>query len=92
MKPSPLPQIAPGPSRLTSQEVCALLRISRATLWRRIKRGELPSPVDRGRQALFQASAIHAVVNGSGCTRDEELSRALEARLAALTHRRRSFP
>jgi predicted DNA-binding transcriptional regulator AlpA len=46
------------PSRFTTTEVCALARLSRATLWRRIAAGRLPAPIDRGREALFDADAI----------------------------------
>lgn len=44
--------------RLTTSEVLALLRISRATLWRRIAQGRLPRPQDHGRQALFCKAAV----------------------------------
>ena len=44
--------------RLTTREVCALARLSPATVWRRVRSGEFPKPVDYGRQALFDRSAI----------------------------------
>lgn len=44
--------------RLTTSEVLALLRISRATLWRRIAEERLPRPLDRGRQSLFSKAAV----------------------------------
>lgn len=54
-------QALPSPAtieRLTTSEVLALLRISRATLWRRIADGRLPRPQDHGRQALFCKAAV----------------------------------
>lgn len=48
----------PSLERLTTNEVLALLRISRATLWRRIAEERLPRPLDRGRQALFSKAAV----------------------------------
>lgn len=48
--------------RLTTAEVCALARFSRATLWRRIRAGEMPAPVDHGRQALFLAVDVERVL------------------------------
>jgi predicted DNA-binding transcriptional regulator AlpA len=55
MQSSPHPA---SPERLTTSEVLALLRISRATLWRRVAQGRLPRPLDRGRQALFCKAAV----------------------------------
>lgn len=46
------------PRRLTTSEVCSLARYSSVTLWRRIKAGEMPRPVDEGRQALFDRDAV----------------------------------
>ncbi|MFZ5721692.1 MAG: helix-turn-helix domain-containing protein [Pseudomonadota bacterium] len=63
--------------RMTTNEVCKLDRISRATLWRRIRSGALPAPVDRGRQALFCTTemrtdrplrrGLSAPASGRGC-------------------------
>lgn len=53
-----LPAPPAASPRLTTAEVCAQARLSRATLWRRIACGRLPRPVDYGRQALFCRSAV----------------------------------
>ena len=45
-------------TRITTAEVCALGRFSRATMWRRIKVGALPGPIDQARQALFDRDAV----------------------------------
>lgn len=57
----------PGPVllRLTTDEVCALARVSRATLWRRVAQGRLPAPIDRGRTALFCAEEVFAALSRS---------------------------
>lgn len=46
------------PVRLTKSEVCAIARISPATMWRRIKAGRLPLPIDRGRESLFDRDSV----------------------------------
>jgi predicted DNA-binding transcriptional regulator AlpA len=46
------------PWRMTTREVCRLGRMSPATLWRRIKAGRMPAPVDHARQALFDRDAV----------------------------------
>ncbi|WP_022697876.1 helix-turn-helix transcriptional regulator [Euryhalocaulis caribicus] len=45
-------------SRLTTSEVCALARYGKATLWRRIREKQMPPPVDRGRESLFDRKAV----------------------------------
>ena len=52
--------------RLTTTEVCQLGRFSRATLWRRVKSGALPQPVDHAREALFCASAVEQALTRHG--------------------------
>lgn len=65
---------APAIERLTTTEVLALLRISRATLWRRIGQGRLPRPVDHGRQALFcKASVVDAATKDDARLRSYSL-------------------
>lgn len=75
-----------GVERLTTEEVMALARISRASLWRRVGDGRLPKPIDRARQALFSRVAV---IEALAPTR-RPLSQALitEARLEALRRRR----
>lgn len=69
--------------RLTSGEVCALARISKATLWRRVARGHLPRPVDHARQALFSAHAVeHALAQQQSARTSETMDQAIEASLA----------
>ena len=48
--------------RLTTSEVCAMGRFSTATLWRRVRYGRLPKPIDHAREALFDADAIHSAL------------------------------
>ncbi len=83
-----------GLERLTTSEVCQRLRISRSTLWRRVSSGTLPVPVDRGRQALFAASEIDAVMRGAALTAPsgDTIDVAIERRLVALAQRRRRRP
>lgn len=77
------------PARLTTAEVMALARVSRATLWRRIRDGRLPQPVDRARQALFcKAAVFEALAAASASTLSHKLR--TEARIEALRRRRRS--
>lgn len=51
--------------RLTTTEVCAVARFSRATLWRRIRSGDMPAPVDHARQALFCAVAVERALTSA---------------------------
>ena len=86
---SPPEDLDPGAvERLTTQEVLALARVSKATLWRRIAQGRLPAPVDRGRQALFVRAAVLEALRVSNQT---PLSHTLatEDRLEALRRRQR---
>jgi excisionase family DNA binding protein len=55
-------QAAPteAPVFLTAREVCDLLRISRWTLDRRIKAGQVPTPCRDGGRLLFVASEVQA--------------------------------
>lgn len=46
-----------GP-RLTTKEVCALGRFSSSTLWRRVRNGEFPPPIDQGREAIFDREQV----------------------------------
>lgn len=47
------------PHRLTTSEVCALGRISKVTLWRRIRDGVYSlASCDRGRQKLYDRDAV----------------------------------
>lgn len=45
-------------TRLTTSEVCALGRFSRATLWRRVAAGTLPAPIDQAREAIFDRERV----------------------------------
>ena len=67
--------------RLTTHEVLALARISRATLWRRVASGRLPPPIDFGRQALFSRVAVVAALalEATATSRTLETERRLEA-------------
>lgn len=49
-------------TRLTTREVCALGRFSRATMWRRVRKGWLPGPIDHAREALFDDRAVRAAL------------------------------
>ena len=74
--------------RLTTYEVLALSRISRASLWRRVASGRLPKPIDRGRQALFLKSAVLEALGADGLTSQSHKLRT-EDRLDALRRRPR---
>ena len=73
---------------MTTAEVVAWLRVSRATLWRRVASGRLPRPVDQGRQAIFSRSEVAAALD-----RDRRVSAdkavIIEQQIAALIARRR---
>jgi predicted DNA-binding transcriptional regulator AlpA len=49
-------------NRITTSEVCALGRFSRATLWRRIASGALPPPIDHAREAIFDRDRVMAAL------------------------------
>lgn len=72
--------------RMTTAEVMALARISRATLWRRVASGRLPMPIDQGRQSLFARPAIIAALTRTPAPVSHTLE--TERRLAALRRRR----
>lgn len=74
--------------RMTTSEVLALARISRATLWRRVRCGRLPAPTDQGRQALFLKSAVIAALSAEA-DRRPDVAVAIEQRLEQLRRRRR---
>ncbi|MBU1325730.1 MAG: hypothetical protein KJ676_10845 [Alphaproteobacteria bacterium] len=79
-------QAAAAVERMTTGEVLALARISRATLWRRISCGRLPRPVDQARQALFlKADVLQAL---AAVRQSDSISVAIEQRLEALRQRR----
>ena len=48
--------------RVTTSEVCALGRFSRATLWRRVASGALPKPIDQAREAIFDRDHVLAAL------------------------------
>lgn len=72
--------------RMTTGEVLALARISRATLWRRIACGRLPRPVDQAREALFSKSEVIQAL--AAPSQPDSISVAIEQRLEALRRRR----
>ena len=72
-----------GVERLTTHEVMALARISRATLWRRVLAGRLPPPIDQARQSLFLKSAVMLALAVES-TRPHSAAVAAEQRLEAL--------
>ena len=49
-------------NRITTSEVCALGRFSRATLWRRVASGALPPPIDQAREAIFDRDRVMAAL------------------------------
>jgi predicted DNA-binding transcriptional regulator AlpA len=73
--------------RMTTQEVMALARISRATLWRRVAARRLPAPVDQGRQALFLKVDVLAALQGEAAG-PVSVTVAAVQRLEALRRRR----
>lgn len=72
--------------RMTTTEVLALARISRATLWRRVASGRLPRPIDHGRQSLFARVAVIAALTKEPAPVSHTLE--TERRLTALRRRR----
>ena len=72
--------------RMTTAEVMALARISRATLWRRVASGRLPTPIDQGRQSLFACMAVITALTKEPAPVSHTLE--TERRLAALRRRR----
>ncbi|MBJ7484203.1 helix-turn-helix domain-containing protein [Brevundimonas sp.] len=80
------PQDLAAAQRLTTAEVMALARISRATLWRRVASGRLPTPIDHGRQSLFARLAVIAALTKEPVPMSHTLE--TERRLAALRRRR----
>jgi predicted DNA-binding transcriptional regulator AlpA len=70
------------PARLTTAEVCARARISRASLWRRVACGRLPAPIDQARQALFCAAAIERALSIHAAPEPSALERAIADKIA----------
>lgn len=76
-------------ARLTTDEVCALARISRATLWRRVAQGRLPRPIDHARQALFSARDVSEALDcPEPVTEAPSIDAVIAQRLAVLRRRR----
>ena len=85
----PSDRVEPGldtVERMTTSEVLALARISRATLWRRINEARLPRPVDCGRQSLFLRRDVIAALTIQPSLRSH--TEATEKRLEMLRRRR----
>lgn len=49
---------------LTSAEAAAMLRVSKVTLLRRIRRGEIPHRKLSARQLVFVRSELETLING----------------------------
>lgn len=60
-----LPEHADPANYLTTAEVCAELRISRRTLYRRIQDGSIPAIRWAGRRMLFRPRDVAALMGGS---------------------------
>lgn len=73
--------------RMTTREVMALARISRASLWRRIKAARLPQPVDHAREALFSKAAVITALHAEAA-QPASFTVAAVQRLEALRRRR----
>ncbi len=54
------------PRRLTTSEVLGITRLSRTTLWRRVRSGQFPSPVERARSSLFSTDEVIRVLRTGG--------------------------
>lgn len=50
------------PYRMYTADVVALAKISRSTLLRRVRAGQFPKPVDRGKQFIFSGIAVYAAL------------------------------
>lgn len=46
------------PMRIYTSEVCRLARYGLTTLWRKRQRGEMPEPIDHGKQDVFDRDAV----------------------------------
>lgn len=80
----------PGPgfslNRMTTCEVMAAARISRATLWRRVACGRLPRPIDQARQSLFLRCEVDQAL-ARDPRGEAALAVAIEQRLATMRRR-----
>jgi predicted DNA-binding transcriptional regulator AlpA len=77
----PTPEVATAvadyPMRMNSREVCELAQFSSFTLWRRIKEGYIPAPIDRGREGyLFDRQAVVVALGLENLTVAERASAA----------------
>ncbi|MHB8284808.1 MAG: helix-turn-helix transcriptional regulator [Caulobacteraceae bacterium] len=63
------------PARMTTREVCELGRFGSTTLWRRMKAGTMPKPIDRGHESIFDRNAVLAAL-GIGAPNDAISSQA----------------
>ena len=70
------------PTRMTTAEVCARARISRASLWRRVADGRLPAPIDHARQALFCSAAVERSLSLHAAPEPSALDRAIAEKIA----------
>lgn len=77
------------PHRMTTREVCAFARISPATMWRRVKTGRLPRPVDQAREALFKREQVLDALECS--RRGADLDQFIEQRIQAQRTRQRKI-
>lgn len=46
------------PARLTTSEVCSLARYGATTLWRERRAGNMPAPIARGREDIYDRDAV----------------------------------
>lgn len=83
--------------RLTTKEVCDLARFSPVTLWRRIRSGQMPAPIDQGRQSIFDRQAVLSALqspahSASACSANpgQWAADAVAQRLATLAGKPRS--
>lgn len=83
-------QMLPDRDRITLTEIADYMRLSKATIRRRIARDELPKPIDKGRELIF---CREQVLNAIGKpipaeTEAQEVEDALIKAAAALPNRR----
>lgn len=72
---------AAGPL-MDQRQVCARLYVSRITLWRMVKAGKFPPPVDTGkRRAIWRGTDVNAWCKANALYFEKVLKRVLPAAL-----------
>lgn len=73
--------------RITTSEVLELARYGRHTLWKRIRQGRFPKPVDRGRENLWSRADVEKALGLSTEDVKDEAENPFRAAIHALPDR-----